>query len=370
MKYILFLMICSLVYFSSCVKEPVPTENVVNPSDINDKGFDFLDKMQGHWVGMNRVIVTDYPWFGWDFRAISSSHIFGIHEGGTLGNLFTSFFVSNYKGKRTIMARNGGLLNGIYRTSYFVMDSVKIDSENDSTYRFVDAVGGENTMYFEIRFKQDSLFFNVYTSNLGNRVPSRHMTFKAKRMNSDLAQLAAQKHNFPKNEVNNKLDFSNGFNDNFIHYKNGESKPVSATFLAQGGSNDVYALAKESHDPYTIVDHPTLSTLLVNLERNDKIETSDLMVYLSREPLTDDEGIFTTDMNAYNTILHFPMLQNKEDSFLFTYLHPGNYYITAIADLNNDGVPNPGDMLSISKAFELNPLEQKEIEVVNIDVQN
>ena len=134
----------------------VPTNPTaeVNPVDITNDGFDFMEKMQGHWVGTNKVIADEYDWFGWDYRAISPSHIHGIHEGGTLGNLFTSFFVTNYKGQRTIMARNGGLLNGIYRTSYFVMDKVENRNSEGKYYRLVDAVGGDAIMYMELRFKK------------------------------------------------------------------------------------------------------------------------------------------------------------------------------------------------------------------------
>ncbi len=39
---------------------------IINPVDVNDEGFDFLEKMEGHWVGSNLVITTEYPWFGWD----------------------------------------------------------------------------------------------------------------------------------------------------------------------------------------------------------------------------------------------------------------------------------------------------------------
>ena len=50
---------------------------------------------------------------------------YGIFEGGTIGNLFTSFFVADFKGRRMLMARNDDILNGIYRTSYFVLDQVR-----------------------------------------------------------------------------------------------------------------------------------------------------------------------------------------------------------------------------------------------------
>ena len=57
----------------------------VNPVDINKGGFDFMEKMQGHWVGNNLVINQEYPFFAWDYRPISASHTFGIHEGGSWG---------------------------------------------------------------------------------------------------------------------------------------------------------------------------------------------------------------------------------------------------------------------------------------------
>ena len=97
----------------------------ITPVDINRQGFDLLTNMQGHWVGSMNLMGTDFEWWAFDYRAIAPSHVFGIFEGGTIGNLFTSFFVTNFNGKLTIMARNGGLLNGIYRTSYFVLDYVE-----------------------------------------------------------------------------------------------------------------------------------------------------------------------------------------------------------------------------------------------------
>lgn len=348
---------------------PNPLTEVI-PTNIDTDGFDFLEKMQGHWVGSNRVIADDYPWFGWDYRAISKSHIHGIHEGGSLGNLFTSFFVTNYKGTRTIMARNGGLLSGIYRTSYFVLDKVENRNTEGKYYRFVDAIGSKNIMYFELRFKNDSLYFNSYTSNLGNRIPSRHMTFKGKKMHIELAQTAANATNFPQNVIDTGLDFKNGFKPENLYVEQGGESAKSATFLAQQTNNNVYELAPQSGDPYQITNHPRLGTLTVNLTRNSQISETDLFVYLSRDPLTDANGYLTTNMNAYNTLLHFPSLENKENDFLFTYLHPGEYYLTVIADKNDDGSPNQGDILSISKKVTILPLENKIENVTNIDVQN
>lgn len=346
-----------------------PGVTEVNPVDINQDGFDFMGKMQGHWVGNNRVIADDYAWFAWDYRAISPSHTHGIHEGGTLGNLFTSFFVTNYKGKRTIMARNGGLLSGIYRTSYFVMDKVEDRGTQGKYYRLVDAIGGKGVMYMELRFKNDSIYFNSYTSNLGLRVPTRHMTFKGKRRNAELAQEAATITGYPKNQVDPGLDFANGFVQSDLYRRQGQ-QPKSATFLARQTNNNVYELAPVSGDPYIITDHPRLGTLRVNITRNVNIADTNLLVYLSKLPLTDTNGLLSINPEAFNSMLHFPELEKKENSFLFTYLHPGNYYLTVIADKDKSGTPNTGDILSVSKMLTIAPLENKVENVTNVNVQN
>lgn len=259
-----------------------PMSSLVVPIDISDQGFDLLENMQGHWVGINRVIADDYPWFAFDYRAISPSQIQGIFEGGTQGNLLTSFFVTDFKGTRTIMARNGGLLNGIYRTSYFVLDSVSY-SNTDAFYRLVDAEGGRRTMSMELRFTQDSLNWNAYTSRLGlNPVATRHMTFKAVRNNISLAETAAAEVDFPQNIV--EIDFSNGFMTEWLQAAEGGK---SATFLAQSETKDVYELAFDAGDPYPIQDHPYLATMELNLEKEDLIADTDILIYLSQEPLTD-----------------------------------------------------------------------------------
>lgn len=341
----------------------------VKPIDITLDGFDFLEKMQGHWTGINRVIADDYPWFAFDYRAISPSHIHGIHEGGTQGNLLTSFFVTDYKDTRTIMARNGGLLNGIYRTSYFVMDSISNIANNEKYFRFVDAVGGKGIMFFELKFKNDSLYFNAYTSNLGLRtMPTRHMTFKAKKRDMELSQNAAAAVGFPQNVQ--AWDFSNGFDIANLYITSGETQPISATFLAQSNNNDVYTLAGQSGDPFTILDHPRLGSLSILLDRNPQITNDVLLCYLSKKPLTDVNGIFTSDVDAYETILHFPALTAGEDEFFYSYLHPGDYYVTIVADKDNSFGPSQGDISAVSTMITIGVEEHKTLSIANINIQN
>ncbi len=341
----------------------------VKPVDINIEGFDLLEKMQGHWVGKNRVIADDYDWFAFDYRANAPSQIHGIFEGGSAGNLLTSFFVTDFKNTRTIMARNGGLLNGIYRTSYFVLDSVRND-ENGKYFRLVDAKGGTGVMFMELRFKQDSLYWNAYTSRLGIIVPpSRHMTFKGQKMNLDLAQTAASTVGFPQNIPT--IDFSNGFVEENLYINPGDNEAKSATFLAQATDNsDVFSLAEESGDPYKIDQHLYLGYLTINIERNAAIEDETLLIQLSKKALTDETGFFVTDQDAFNSVLLFPSLSQGENQFFVTYLHPGDYFVNVTADINGDGIISQGDITHPRQIITIQPEQQAEITINNITVQN
>lgn len=373
-KNLIFIAVLVVIgAFSACKKEitepstnPSPTKLPIKPTDINVDGFDFLAKMQGHWVGKNRVIADDFDWFAFDYRAISSSHVHGLFEGGTMGNLFTSFFVTDFKNTRTIMARNGGLLNGIYRTSYFVMDSVRANADGSKYYRLVDAVGGQELMYMELVFKTDSLFFNSYTSRLGlMNLPIRHMTFKGKKENIDLAQTAAAAVNFPQNVVAH--DFSNGFVEGNLYLNAGDTVPKSASFLNQG-SGDVFTLAAASGDPFIITDYPHVGYLNVDIVRNPAIDSVPTFLYLSKTPLTDSQGYLQA--TAFNDVLLYPELIATQNAFTFTYLHPGDYYVTVIADKNGDGFPASGDITHSSQAITITPGGQHQITINNITVQN
>ena len=269
------------------------------------------------------------------------------------------------------MARNGGLLNGIYRTSYFVMDKVE-DRDNGRYYRLVDAKGGDGIMYMELRFPNDtdSLYFNSYTSNLGGRIPNRHMTFKGKRMHEDLAQEVANTMGYPQNTVDTGLDFAEGFMEEYLYIRDGITEANSSTFLAVQETNNIFELAPQSGDPYIITDHPSLGYIQIDIDRGDIPEDETLLLYLSRDPLTDENGYFTSDFDAYDTILHFPILSEGEDNFLMTYMHPGTYYVTVVADVNNDFSISEGDITHTQRMITLNPLEQQQITINNINVQN
>lgn len=348
------------------VVEPTPPSSEVVPINVNDQGIDLIEKMQGHWVGTNRVLSFNYEWFAYDYRAISPSHVHGIYEGGSMGNLLTSFFVADFKGTRTIMARNGGVLNGIYRSSYFVLDRVQSDNQGDY-YRLVDAIGGAEIMWIDLLFNGDSLSFDAYTSNLGQRpTPTHHQAFRGKREHLALAQASASDVGFPQNT--SSWDFSGGFNRDYLYIAAGDPEPRSATFLAQDQTNEVFPLALASGDPFRIDQHPHLAQLLVNIDSNDSIAGKGLFLFLSIDPLTNPTGSFL--WTGFDSVLLFPELSQGESEFQITYLHPGDYYLTIVADANDDQTVSPGDITCISQSVSIAPESQNQITVSNINIQN
>ncbi|PCE64788.1 hypothetical protein [Sediminicola luteus] len=334
----------------------------VDVVDIEEKGGNLLEKLQGQWLGINSVAGIEYNWFVWDYRAIAPSQLHGIHEGGSMGNLFNTFYIADFKGKKTIMARNGGVLNGIYRSSYFVMDRAE-ENEDDQYYRLVDAVGGKETMYMELRFTKDSLYWNAYTSQLGNRLAERHMTYKGKKYSDTLAQKAAKTNGFPDTSI--AYDFPKGFDDSYLYIKK------TATFLWQEKSNaNIQRMGEKALDPITPNDYPYVSELGIDLSRSPKTKDSQMIIYVSEKPLTDAEGRLSNDVNDYNNTIHLSYLTQGENHFKYTYLHPGDYFVTLIADMDSNYIISPGDLNSSSIPIQVLSKQSVSVTVSDISKNN
>ena len=340
------------------------------PIDVSKQGFELLEELQGHWVGDMTLMGQEFVWFAWDYRAIAPSHVHGIFEGGTLGNLFTSFFVAEFKGTRTIMARNGGLLNGIYRTSYFVLDRVRTTG-NTTEYRLVDAYGGEGIMWMSLSFTEDQLNFTSYTSRLGLATPPKqHMRFTGKRMHHELSHDAAENVGFPKRVAAHR--FPNGLP---LPDWGKEIPVTSYSYIWEDDRLSVEELAKLCGDPIRIDQMPHLSKLKVTFERRVEHHQIPFQIYLSRDPLTDKDGKFLMEFgyvrkDVFDGILMFSQLTAAEEEMTFTYLHPGSYYLTLVADLNGDGYPSTGDITHSSVTADIPANSTTEIHVPAVDVQN
>ena len=343
------------------------TPPALEPVDISAQGLAFFEQMKGHWVGNMNIMGTKMEWFAFDYRPISPAHIHGIYEGGTMGNIMTSFFIANYKGTRTIMARNGGLLNGIYRMSYFVLDKVET-GPNRSYYRLVDAYGGKDIMWMELEFTGDQLRFNSYTSRFGSMGrPKKHMQFAGTKKHLELADAAAKTMNYPQDQVEH--DFSQGM----PMPSWGPEYPVvtSASYVYEEGQRDLPSLGQLAGDPIGVEQMPHLASLKVNIGQSGHTANRKLIIYLSREALTDEEGKAIMEngypkQSLFDGILAFPELASNTRQFTFHYLHPGDYYITVVADSNGDHYLSEGDATSPSRKITIGPKVNKLVMVNDV----
>jgi len=343
----------------------------ISPIDISKEGFEFFNLMQGHWVGDMNIMGTKYDWFSFDYRPISPMHIHGIYEGGTIGNLFTSFFIANFKGTKTIMARNGGILNGIYRTSYFVLDKVELTNKRNY-FRLIDAYGGKDIMWMELEFIEDKLHFNSYTSRFGmNGKPKQHMRFNASKKHIEISNKVAKQLNYPQNKT--EINFSNGLPTPV--WDKTYPTITSASYIYKDTFNDLVLLGKLAGDPYPINKLPFLTSLKVNIEQNDKTKNNPLIIYLSKAPLTLANGKIILEngyikQSLFDGVLSFPEITPNQTQFTFYYLHPSYYYLTVVADINRDGFISKGDVTSKSQFVYVNPKMQESITVKNINTDN
>ena len=329
-KLIYPVVILQLLLTVSCSKEEAPQvcedEPTQNSSDI--VGFNLLSEASGHWIGTNETAYGFYNWFTFDFRPISASHVHSIYEGATAQNILTSFFIADFEGKQQVMARNGGWLGPQYRATYFVLDQAN-ESGQTKYYRLVDAVGGVQRSYIELRFRNDSMYFDAYKDNSGSLDdPILHMSFAGKNINPNLDQPATDLFNFPQ-EIS-EVNLNNAFNTLV--------DPESALFLT------------EAQDPFPKSDHGHLSDFTIDFNRDVTIQNEDLLFYLSTEPLVDASG--NTNLGNINTkVVRTIDITSAEATYTATYVHPDSYYVTAFADLDGNYFPSSGDYSSESIPF-------------------
>lgn len=71
-----------------------------------------------------------------------------------------------------------------------------------------------------------------------------------------------------------------------------------------------------------------------------------------------------------NGILVFPELTAGESKFNFTYLHPGEYYVTAIADINKGNYLSKEDLSSKSLKVVVKEKSTFQMNLKGISTQN
>jgi len=75
-------------------------------------------------------------------------------------------------------------------------------------------------------------------------------------------------------------------------------------------------------------------------------------------------------MDLLDGLLSFPELSGKEDQFTYTYLHPGKYFLTVVADMDADGYPSPGDITHPLSHLNVRPQSHHKVTIENLNVKN
>ena len=331
----------------SCEYDTLPD---VPPIDQNIEvmGYSIMNKLPGIWNGpvSSQTYLGSYPEWIVDFRPISSAQISAKNELDSLNDIFMSFFVVQYDGGYKIAFRNGGGFAGNVRTSYMIVDSTN-DDGTTSYYRFTDPAGGHDRVYTEIVFKQDSLIMTTYTNHYDTQPnPSLHMQWKADLRNSTAAQNAVNHFSYPqKIEVK---DFTTTFA--------GENEAVY-----YGNIGDPYP---EGAQPYLGVSDVQVN---INAPANPDANKN-VLIIITTQKLFD--GFIFQQQNLDSRSRYVFLSAEPTSSYLFNYMHPGDYYINAVYDENGDFNFSSGDYMNSNFDVPLSLASESTANVsVSIDYQ-
>ena len=193
---------------------------------------------------------------------------------------------------------------------------------------------------------------------------------KAKRKHQELAAEAAKAVSIGKNAV--AFDCSDGLPKPNWSVK---APPTSASYSREDKTKLIAELGRISRDPIRINQMPYLGQLAVSVKRIEATKGRKLHMYLSRRPLTDDAGRFIMQgdyvrLDLLDGLLSFPEVAGNQDEFTFTYLHPGKYFLSVVADMDGDGFPSPGDITHPVMPVKVQPRGKASISVENLNVRN
>lgn len=311
-------------FIMACQNSPDP--NPPGPDIQQTKGYHLLNQLPGIWNGPVSSTTALGGYMEWivDFRPISQNQISAKNELDSLNDINMSFFIALYNNQYHVCFRNGGSFNGMQRISYFLCDSVN-ESTGENYYRFVELKTGINRAYAEVWFRNngDSLILKTYT-NVYNTLPAPtlHMTWSAKLMDTTSTQPAMVQHQFPQKTLTK--DFSNAFGS------------VSEAIF--------YGL---SNDPYPESDQPSLGISSINYTYAAGYTPNPakkVFLVITTQPLIVGFSYVPGNL-IYRS--RYVVLSANDQYFDFNYMHPGDYYLYAIYDNDDNMTANSGDWVSI-----------------------
>jgi hypothetical protein len=298
-------------------------------------GYNLLGKIRGIWDGpvTSTTALGSYPEWIVDMRPISASQVSSKNELDTANNIFMSFFVCFHNGSYKLAFRNGGAFSNMQRVSYMEADSVS-ETSSQSYYRFADFVKGTKKTITEVMFHADSLIIQSFTNKYNTlTTPALHMRWKASLRDTTSCQPAISAFSFPQKKL--VQDFSATF-----------STVTESVYYQLAG--DPYTEAQQPYLGKSTLSYTVLPTITLNSSHK-------VFLLATTQPLFNGAALNPAGMNCRSRYVLLP--GNAAGSFVFNYMHPGNYFLYAFYDANGDGVINTGDYISTSNVpFSLSPL--------------
>ncbi|MEZ4978489.1 MAG: hypothetical protein R2772_04250 [Chitinophagales bacterium] len=300
------------------------------------EGFSLLEKLQGIWNGplSSPTPLGSFPEWIVDFRAISPSQIAAKNELDAENDIFMSFFVAELgECEYKLAFRNGGGFAGQQRISYMYLDSV-YESTATSFYRFSDPIKGKDRVFTTLQFSGNSLTMETYTNKYNSLNEAvLHFSWQATRQDLSASEEAKEHFDFPKKEQS--IPFTHSF-DNM----------QEAVFYTTGA------------DPFPEEAQPYLGTsnISITITNPSTVDSSKkVLILISTEPLFNGFLFNPINLKYRSRYVIIPAAQST--SFSFNYMHPGNYYLNAIYDLNGDFNFSSGDYMNgaFDRNFSLAP---------------
>jgi hypothetical protein len=334
LKKILILSFAVLIYLTNCKEkkseEPVP--DPVNPTtpapDINNTyGFGVLRKIRGIWNGpvTSSTPLGGYPEWIVDFRPNSENQISAKNELDTLNDIFMSFFIAKYNNQYKVAFRNGGSFNGMKRVSYFLADSVS-ESAAKNFYRFSEIIKGKKKAYTEVLFRNDSVYIRSFTNKYNTlTTPSLHMSWSASLQDTISCQAAISNFGFPKKTL---------------------TKDFTSTFTSQTEAVYYSTSGPPGGDPYPETLQPYLGQTTAAYSYGASFTpdpNKKVFLVITTQPLFTG---FNFNSAALKTRSRYVILNASSASYVFNYMHPGNYYYYAFYDNDANATINSGDWIS------------------------
>ena len=342
----LFLAIMMCSPSCKCKKDkdvPVAaTPGSTGPGTINSgstvTGYGILSHLSGIWDGpvTSTTGLGSYSEWIVDFRPVSGAQVSAKNELDSVNDILMSFFIVQHAGAFKMAFRNGGGFAGSKRIAYAVIDSVS-ETTNNYFYRFSDFKAGGNRVHTNILFKDDSLIMQVYTNKYNTlTTATTHMLWKASLRDNTSAQPAITLFNFPQKQL--VKDFSTTF----------DSRTEAIYYSAADLINDPY---NEAAQPY--LGKTTVNVSFAGTYTPDPAKKVFLMI--TTQPLFSGFTFLPVNLKYRS---RYVFLSSTDNSFTFTYMHPGNYYLYSLYDANGDGTFSSGDWMSsnLSNTFTLGAL--------------